>query len=49
MAAYDSKAEMFRSTCKFYKNLEETHISHRHARVDTGMQLDVWFEPKIVI
>jgi DNA ligase 1 len=61
LAAYDSKADMFRSTCKvgtgftdshlehFYKNLEETQISHRHARVDTGMQTDVWFEPKIVI
>jgi DNA ligase 1 len=24
-------------------------ISHRHARVDTGMEMDVWFEPKIVI
>ncbi len=61
LAAYDSNADMFRSTCKvgtgftdshlehFYKNLEETQISHRHARVDTGMQMDVWFEPKIVI
>jgi DNA ligase 1 len=61
LAAYDSKADMFRSTCKvgtgftdshlehFYKNLEETQISHRHARVETGMQMDVWFEPKIVI
>lgn len=61
LAAYDSKADIFRSTCKvgtgftdsylehFYKNLEETQISHRHARVDTGMQMDVWFEPKIVI
>lgn len=61
LAAYDSKADMFRSSCKvgtgftdlhlehFYKNLEETRITHRHARVDTGMQMDVWFEPKIVI
>jgi DNA ligase-1 len=61
LAAYDSKADMFRSTCKvgtgftdlhlehFYKNLEDTRITHRHPRVDTGMQLDLWFEPKIVI
>jgi DNA ligase-1 len=61
LAAYDSKADMFRSTCKvgtgftdlhlehFYKNLEDTRITHRHPRVDTGMQMDLWFEPKIVI
>ena len=61
LAAYDSEADMFRSTCKvgtgftdlhlehFYKNLEDTRISHRHPRVDTGMQMDLWFEPKIVI
>jgi DNA ligase-1 len=61
LAAYDSKADLFRSTCKvgtgftdshlehFYESLEETQITHRHARVDTGMQMDVWFKPKIVI
>jgi DNA ligase-1 len=61
LAAYDSKADIFRSTCKvgtgftdvhlehFYKNLEDTRITHRHPRVDTGMQMDLWFEPKIVI
>jgi DNA ligase 1 len=29
--------------------LESHLITHRHARVDTGMKMDVWFEPKIVI
>jgi DNA ligase-1 len=29
--------------------LEQHVIPHRHARVDTGMKMDVWFEPKIVI
>ena len=61
LAAYDSKSDIFRSTCKvgagftdqhleqFLDNLETHLITHRHARVDTGMEMDVWFEPKIVI
>lgn len=61
LAAYDPKSDMFRSTCKvgagftdqhleqFFGNLETHLIPHRHARVDTGMEMDVWFEPKIVI
>ena len=61
LAAYDSKSDMFRSTCKvgagftdkhleqFFDNLETHLITHRHARVDAGMEMDVWFEPKIVI
>ncbi|HYK09111.1 MAG TPA: ATP-dependent DNA ligase [Candidatus Eisenbacteria bacterium] len=61
LAAYDSKSDVFRSTCKvgagftdqhleqFLDNLETHLITHRHARVDTGMEMDVWFEPKIVI
>jgi DNA ligase 1 len=61
LAAYDSKSDIFRSTCKvgagftdqhleqFFDNLETHLITHRHARVDTGMEMDVWFEPKIVI
>ncbi|HEY6884828.1 MAG TPA: ATP-dependent DNA ligase [Nitrososphaeraceae archaeon] len=61
LGAYDSKFDMFRSTCKvgtgftdqlleeLYNNLENHRITHRHARVDTGMEMDVWFEPKIVI
>jgi DNA ligase-1 len=61
LAAYDEKAEMFQSVTKvgtgftdvhleqFYKDLEQHVISQRHARVQTGMDMDVWFEPKIVI
>jgi len=52
---------MFRSVCKvgtgftdksledFYCNLEKHIIKHRHPRVDTRMEMNVWFEPKIVI
>jgi DNA ligase-1 len=61
LAVYDPKADLFRSTCKvgtgftdqhlqdLYSNLEKHIITHRHARVDTGMEMDVWFEPKAVI
>jgi DNA ligase 1 len=61
LAAYDHNAEMFRSVTKvgtgftdlhieqFYKELEKHIVSQRHARVDTGMEMDIWFEPKIVI
>ena len=61
LASYDAKADMFTSVTKvgtgftdvhleqFYKDLEQHVIPHRHARVDTGMKMDVWFEPKIVI
>jgi DNA ligase-1 len=61
LAAYDSASDIFRSTCKvgtgftdkdlegFYVNLEKHRIEHKHARVDSRMQMDVWFEPKIVI
>ncbi|MFL6459085.1 MAG: ATP-dependent DNA ligase [Nitrososphaeraceae archaeon] len=61
LAAYDSASDIFRSTCKvgtgftdkdlegFYVNLEKHKIEHKHPRVDTRMQMDVWFEPKIII
>ena len=61
LAAYDVSADLFRSTTKvgtgftdkslaqFFKDLEKYVLSHRHPRVDTGMKMDVWFEPKIVI
>ena len=61
LAAYDQKDDMFQSVTKvgtgftdvhleqFYKELEQHVISQRHARVQTGMVMDVWFEPKIVI
>ena len=61
LAAYDVNADLFRSTTKvgtgftdkslaqFFTDLEKYVLSHRHPRVDTGMKMDVWFEPKIVI
>lgn len=61
LAAYDSASDVFTSTCKvgtgftdkdledFYTNLEKHKIEHKHARVDTRMEMDAWFEPKIVI
>jgi len=61
LAAYDQKADMFQSVTKvgtgftdvhleqFYNELERHVINQRHARVETGMSMDVWFEPKIVI
>jgi DNA ligase-1 len=61
LASYDHNEDMFRSVSKvgtgftdehleqFYKDLEKHIIHQRHARVDTGMEMDVWFEPKMVI
>lgn len=61
LAAYDEKVDMFQSVSKvgtgftdvhleqFYKELEQHVIRQRHARVQTGIDMDVWFEPKIVI
>lgn len=61
LAAYDQKADLFQSVTKvgtgftdvhleqFYRELEQHVISQRHARVQTSMVMDVWFEPKIVI
>jgi DNA ligase-1 len=61
LASYDQKADMFQSVTKvgtgftdvhleqFYNELEKHVIKQRHARVQTCMQMDVWFEPKMVI
>jgi DNA ligase-1 len=61
LAAYDPKADVFRSVSKvgtgftdvhldqFYRELEKHVIHKRHARVDAGMDMDVWFEPAMVI
>ena len=61
LAAYDSNADQFRSTTKvgtgftdeslaqFFKDLEKYVLTHKHPRVDTGMKMDVWFEPIMVI
>jgi DNA ligase-1 len=61
LAAYDANTDQFQSTTKvgtgftdksleqFLQDLEKYVLPHRHSRVDTGMKMDVWFEPKIVI
>ena len=61
LAAYDRDKDIFRSVSKvgtgftdehldqFYQQLERHVIHQKHARVDTGMDIDVWFEPAIVI
>jgi DNA ligase-1 len=61
LAAYDPKEDIFRSVSKvgtgftdehldqFYRELEKHVIHQKHARVDTGMDMDVWFEPAMVI
>jgi DNA ligase-1 len=61
LAAYNPDTDIFESVCKvgagftdlhleqFYSNLEGHLISHRHARVNTRMKMNVWFEPKILI
>ena len=61
MAAYDKRKDVFQSVCKVGSGftdedlqklpelLEPYKIPHRHARVETGMEADIWFEPKIVL
>lgn len=61
LAAYDKNEDTFRSVSKvgtgftdehldqFYRELERHIVHQKHARVDTGMDMDVWFEPVMVI
>jgi len=61
LAAYDKNEDIFRSVSKvgtgftdehldqFYRELEKHVVHQKHARVDTGMDMDVWFEPSMVI
>ena len=61
LAAYDPISDTFKTTSKvgtgftdqhlsdFHNNLEKYLLKHKHPRVDADMQMDVWFEPKIVI
>ena len=61
LGAYDPKTDTFKTVSKvgtgftdqdladFYNSLEKHLIKQRHPRVDAGMHMDVWFEPKIVI
>ena len=61
LAAYDHEADMFRTACKcgtgftdedlerFPKLLEPYRIPHIHSRVDSKLEANVWFVPKLVI
>ncbi|MGQ9719320.1 MAG: ATP-dependent DNA ligase [Nitrososphaerales archaeon] len=61
LAAYDKDADTFRTVCKigtgftdedlerFPKVLSPYKIYHRHGRVDSKLEADVWFIPQIVI
>jgi len=61
LAAYDKEADMFRTACKcgtgftdedlerFPKLLEPYRISHPHSRIESKLEADAWFVPKVVI
>jgi len=61
LAAYDKDNDIFRSVCKvgtgftdenlanFYSMLKQHLVAHRHARVDSKLEADVWFDPNVVI
>ncbi|MEM1545260.1 MAG: ATP-dependent DNA ligase [Candidatus Methanomethylicia archaeon] len=61
MAAYDEEKDEFYSICKLGSGFTDEDlqklpeifkpyiIPHRHARVNTNMEADVWFIPKLVL
>ncbi|MBI2126619.1 MAG: ATP-dependent DNA ligase, partial [Thaumarchaeota archaeon] len=61
LASYDKGADMFRTVCKvgtgftdedlmkLYEMLQDSKIKHRHSRVDSKMEADVWFVPNLVL
>ena len=61
LAAYNEDADLFSSICKvgtgfkdedldtFYQLLNDIIIPKMHARVESGMEADVWFAPEMVI
>ena len=61
MAAYDAEADVFRTTCKLGTGFDDetlfalkdrfrsVTIPHRHARVDSALTPDAWFEPRHVL
>ncbi len=61
LAAYDENDDTFRTVCKcgsgftdkdlvnFPGVLDRHLVSHRHARVDSKLQADVWFVPAVVL
>ncbi len=61
MAAYDDKADVFRTTCKLgtgfsdetlfglKDRFQDSVVPHRHSRVDSQLTPDVWLEPRFVL
>ncbi len=61
MAGYEEETDMFKTVCKLGagfsdENLEELPrklkkhlIPHKHGRVDSNFEADVWFEPVLVL
>ncbi len=61
MAAYDAEADVFRTTCKLGTGFDDetlfalkdrfkdVTILHKHARVDSALTPDAWFEPRHVL
>jgi DNA ligase-1 len=61
MAAYDEEADIFRTTCKLGTGFDDetlfglkdrfkdAALGHRHARVDSQLTPDAWFEPRFVL
>ena len=61
MAAYDKPTDTFKTACKlgtgftdemlatFPGKFGPLRLEHRHARVDSAMEADAWFEPRFVL
>jgi DNA ligase-1 len=61
LAAYDPEEDMFKTVTKcgtgftdeelekLPKMMERYRITHRHPRVQSTVEADVWFEPKVVV
>jgi DNA ligase 1 len=61
LSAYDQKSNQFRSVCKvgsgfkdsdletLFKELQPHVLKNRHPSVSSTLEMDVWFEPRVVI